>query len=157
GLPVAGRHACYRFAQSPTRRGSSRRGCMFLYGVHTFPAFMPTTETRATEVGQSGLLDRGGGHSPSRCAFRRSGFCLSVAPWQRGLAVVLDFVEPFFPFRNGIDFETFHGRECWSRSGAFRYLDDAKRGLTSAREEVGFIAQEVREVIPDAVTEDKDG
>jgi hypothetical protein len=39
----------------------------------------------------------------------------------------------------------------------FRYLDDAKRGLTSAHEEVGFIAQEVREVIPEAVTEGKDG
>lgn len=39
----------------------------------------------------------------------------------------------------------------------FRYRDDPKRGLTSTHEEVGFIAQEVREVIPDAVTEDKDG
>lgn len=36
-------------------------------------------------------------------------------------------------------------------------LYDAKRGLTSAGEGVGFIAQEVREVIPDAVTESKDG
>jgi hypothetical protein len=39
----------------------------------------------------------------------------------------------------------------------FRYRDDAKRSLTSAQEEVGFIAQEVREVIPEAVTEGKDG
>jgi hypothetical protein len=39
----------------------------------------------------------------------------------------------------------------------FRYRDDPKRGLTSAGEEVGFIAQEVREVIPDAVAEDKEG
>ena len=39
----------------------------------------------------------------------------------------------------------------------FCYLNDPKRGLTSNHEEVGFIAQEVREVIPDAVTEDKDG
>ena len=39
----------------------------------------------------------------------------------------------------------------------FRYRDDLKPGLTSAQEEVGFIAQEVREVIPDAVTEGKDG
>jgi hypothetical protein len=39
----------------------------------------------------------------------------------------------------------------------FRYRDDPKHGLTSAKEEVGFIAQEVREVIPDAVTEGKDG
>jgi hypothetical protein len=39
----------------------------------------------------------------------------------------------------------------------FHYLDDPKRGLTSNHEEVGFIAQEVREVIPDAVTEGKDG
>jgi len=39
----------------------------------------------------------------------------------------------------------------------FRYRDDLKLGLTSAQEEVGFIAQEVREVIPDAVTEGKDG
>ena len=39
----------------------------------------------------------------------------------------------------------------------FRYHDDPKLGLTSAQEEVGFIAQEVREVIPDAVTEGKDG
>ena len=39
----------------------------------------------------------------------------------------------------------------------FRYRDDPKRHLTSAEENVGFIAQEVREVIPDAVAEDKDG
>jgi hypothetical protein len=39
----------------------------------------------------------------------------------------------------------------------FRYRDDLKLGLTSAKEEVGFIAQEVREVIPDAITEGKDG
>ena len=39
----------------------------------------------------------------------------------------------------------------------FRYRDDSKRGLTSTHEEVGFIAQEVREVIPDAVTEGQDG
>ena len=39
----------------------------------------------------------------------------------------------------------------------FRYRDDLKLGLTSTQEEVGFIAQEVREVIPDAVTEGKDG
>ncbi|MBI3417653.1 MAG: tail fiber domain-containing protein [Verrucomicrobia bacterium] len=38
----------------------------------------------------------------------------------------------------------------------FRYRDDPKRSLTSNHEEVGFIAQDVREVIPDAVTEDKD-
>ena len=39
----------------------------------------------------------------------------------------------------------------------FHYRDDPKRGLTSTHEEVGFIAQEVREVIPDAVTEGQDG
>jgi hypothetical protein len=39
----------------------------------------------------------------------------------------------------------------------FRYQDDAKRGLTSTHEEIGFIAQEVREVIPDAVSEGDDG
>lgn len=39
----------------------------------------------------------------------------------------------------------------------FHYRDDASRGLSSAREEIGFIAQEVREVIPDAVTEGQDG
>jgi len=39
----------------------------------------------------------------------------------------------------------------------FRYREDKARGLTSAREEVGLIAQDVREVIPDAVTEAKDG
>ncbi len=39
----------------------------------------------------------------------------------------------------------------------FRYRDDPKRGLTSTHEEVGFIAQEVRAVIPDAVTEGQDG
>jgi hypothetical protein len=39
----------------------------------------------------------------------------------------------------------------------FRYRDDPRHGLTSTHEEVGFIAQEVREVIPDAVTEGKDG
>lgn len=39
----------------------------------------------------------------------------------------------------------------------FHYRDDASRGLSSANEEVGVIAQEVREVIPDAVTEGKDG
>jgi trimeric autotransporter adhesin len=39
----------------------------------------------------------------------------------------------------------------------FRYNDDPECGLSSAREEVGFIAQEAREVIPDAVTEGKDG
>jgi hypothetical protein len=39
----------------------------------------------------------------------------------------------------------------------FRYRDDPKRGLTSNHEEVGFIAQEVREVIPEAVTEGQDG
>ena len=39
----------------------------------------------------------------------------------------------------------------------FRYRADARRGLTSSHEEVGFIAQEVREVIPDAVTEGPDG
>jgi hypothetical protein len=38
----------------------------------------------------------------------------------------------------------------------FHYRDDAKLGLTSAQEEVGFVAQEVREVIPDAVIEGKD-
>src|SRR5579883_479840 len=39
----------------------------------------------------------------------------------------------------------------------FHYPDDPKRGLTSNHEEFGFIAQEVREVIPEAVTEGKDG
>jgi hypothetical protein len=39
----------------------------------------------------------------------------------------------------------------------FHYRDDPKRGLNSVNEEVGFIAQEVREVIPDAITEGKDG
>ena len=39
----------------------------------------------------------------------------------------------------------------------FRYRDGIKPGLTSTHEEVGFIAQEVREVIPDAVTEGQDG
>jgi hypothetical protein len=43
------------------------------------------------------------------------------------------------------------------RSVRFRYRDNPKMGLTSAHQEVGFIAQEVREVIPDAVAEGKDG
>ena len=43
------------------------------------------------------------------------------------------------------------------RAVRFRYRDGLKPGLTSAQEEVGFIAQEVREVIPDAVTEGADG
>jgi len=55
------------------------------------------------------------------------------------------------PFEPGLN-EILHLRPV-----RFRYLDDAKRGLTSDHEEVGFIAQEVREVIPDAVAEDKDG
>jgi hypothetical protein len=43
------------------------------------------------------------------------------------------------------------------RTVRFRYSDDTKRGLSSTEAEVGFIAQEVREVIPEAVTEGKDG
>jgi hypothetical protein len=39
----------------------------------------------------------------------------------------------------------------------FHYRDDIKRGLSSGQEEVGFIAQEVREVIADAVVEGADG
>lgn len=39
----------------------------------------------------------------------------------------------------------------------FRYRDDAEQGLNSAQEWIGLVAQEVREVIPDAVTEEKDG
>ena len=39
----------------------------------------------------------------------------------------------------------------------FHYRDGIKPGLSSAQEEVGFIAQEVREVIPDAVTVGEDG
>ncbi|HWN94849.1 MAG TPA: tail fiber domain-containing protein [Methylomirabilota bacterium] len=39
----------------------------------------------------------------------------------------------------------------------FHYRNDPKRSLTSAQEEVGFIAQEVREIIPDAIAEGQDG
>ncbi len=39
----------------------------------------------------------------------------------------------------------------------FHYRDDIQRGLSSGQEEVGFIAQEVREVIADAVAEGADG
>ena len=39
----------------------------------------------------------------------------------------------------------------------FRYREGIKRGLTSTHEEVGFIAQEVQPVIPEAVTEEKEG
>jgi hypothetical protein len=39
----------------------------------------------------------------------------------------------------------------------FHYRDDAKLSLSSTHEEVGFIAQDVREVIPEAVTEGPDG
>jgi hypothetical protein len=39
----------------------------------------------------------------------------------------------------------------------FRYREGAKPGLTSADEEVGFIAQEVQPIIPEAVTEEPDG
>jgi hypothetical protein len=39
----------------------------------------------------------------------------------------------------------------------FRYRDDVKPGLTSDHEEVGFVAQEVRQVMPEAVAEDPDG
>jgi len=39
----------------------------------------------------------------------------------------------------------------------FRYKDDPEMGLTSDHEEVGFIAQEVHELIPGAVAEGKNG
>lgn len=39
----------------------------------------------------------------------------------------------------------------------YRYRDGIKPNLTSKQEEFGFIAQEVQEVIPDAVVRDEDG
>jgi len=39
----------------------------------------------------------------------------------------------------------------------FRYRDDDRRGLEAGREHVGFVAQEVRDVVPEAVTADPDG